>query len=329
MLLEECAKSGIDPNDVRHYWYKSEFFSIFAKNSSITLEQVRDYLRADLKKYSPKFPPLPRLYSKGEKHLVVIDPADVHIGKLARMIETGGKNYNISIAKRRCVQGVAGLLAKMRGFEIEKFVLVIGNDIIHIDNSRTQSTSSGKNPPMDTDGLWWEMFQHAKDVYIKIIETLLPRADVHVVFNPSNHDFMMGFMLADTLNSYFRRSTQITWDISVAHRKYLVYGKNLICTSHGDGAKLINIPLIIAQEKPKLWGRTEFRYAYLHHIHHKQHIKYLSGKDHIGITLEFMRSPSEPDRWHSTKGFIGAKKAIEAYVHSRKMGQVARITHNF
>jgi len=42
-----------------------------------------------------------------------------------------------------------------------------------------------------------------------------------------------------------------------------------------------------------------------------------------------MRSPSSADSWHSRKGFCGAYKACEAFVHDKESGQVARLTHYF
>ena len=98
---------------------------------------------------------------------------------------------------------------------------------------------------------------------------------------------------------------------------------------HGDGAKMVNLPLLMAQENPVDWASTTHRYWYLHHIHHKVKHKWLDGKDYIGVTVEYMRSPSSSDSWHSRKGFTGAPLACEGFIHSKLTGQVARLTHYF
>jgi hypothetical protein len=36
LLKDEAGAAGIDLKDIKHYWYKSEKFSMFAKNSSKT-----------------------------------------------------------------------------------------------------------------------------------------------------------------------------------------------------------------------------------------------------------------------------------------------------
>ena len=79
-----------------------------------------------------------------------------------------------------------------------------------------------------------------QNVYIlNIIETLVSfYPDLHVVYNSSNHDYLTGFCLADTIATYFRNSKNITFDISLQHRKYYTYYNNLIGSTHGDGAKV-------------------------------------------------------------------------------------------
>jgi len=46
------------------------------------------------------------------------------------------------------------------------------------------------------------------------------------------------------------------------------------------------------------------------------------------VTVESLRSPSPADSWHHRNGYISTA-AVEAFVHSKKHGQVARLTHNF
>ena len=129
--------------------------------------------------------------------------------------------------------------------------------------------------------------------------------------------------------SWFRKADDIDFDISVAHRKYYQYGSNLIGLEHGDGAKMVNLPLLMAQERPKMWSETTHRYFYLHHLHHKVKHKWLDAKDYVGVTVEYLRSPSGTDSWHSRKGYTGVPKAVEGFLHEKTSGQVARITHYF
>jgi hypothetical protein len=253
-----------------------------------------------------------------EEYLLVIDPCDLHIGKLAESFETG-EDYNNQIAVQRVREGVEGILHKARGFRVDKILFVGGNDILHIDTPRRMTTSG---TPQDTDGMWYSNFLVAKQLYIEILERLLKVADVHFVFNPSNHDYTHGFFLADVIQTYFKDCENITFDCSIAHRKYFVYGDNLIGTSHGDGGKTADLPLTMAHESPD-WSRCKHRYFYIHHFHHKV------SKDYMGVCVEALRSPSGTDSWHHRNQYHFAPKAIEGFVHHPKFGQIARLTHLF
>jgi hypothetical protein len=250
---------------------------------------------------------------------LVIDPADIHIGKLSTNYETGDE-YNSAIAVHRVKTGIDGLIAKAIPYNIEKIVLVIGNDVLHIDNAKRTTTSG---TPQDTDGMWYEAFLLAKQMYVEVIETLLQLADVEVVFNPSNHDYTAGFFLAQTIQAWFNRCKQVTFDVSISHRKYTIYGKNLIGTTHGDGAKNTDLALLMAHEAAEHWAYCKHRYFYTKHLHHKV------SKDYMSVCVETTRSPSGTDSWHHRNGYQHAPKAIEAYLHSKEHGQIARFTHLF
>ena len=318
-LINECLEKGLSPSKVRHYWYKSEHFSLnIQEDKADHLENFKESLISDLENYSPKYPKIKRTKSK-DGHLLVIDPADVHIGKLCSALETG-EDYNTNIAIQRVREGVQGILDKASGFNIDKINFIGGNDILHIDMPSRKTTSG---TPQDTDGMWYENFLDAKRIYVEVLEMLIQIADVHFTYNPSNHDYMTGFMLADVIKTHFRNCKNITFDTSIAHRKYFQYHNNLIGTTHGDGAKNTDLPLLMAGESPKEWAVTKFRYIYTHHVHHK-----MSKDFQANVTVESLRSPSGTDSWHNRNGYT-SKKAIEGFIHSKENGQVARLTHYF
>lgn len=321
---EDLKEHGFD-GDWSHGWLKTEGSSVFIRNESgfVTYADMKEELVAEMKTHAPKYPKIKRNKVK-DGHLLIIDPADVHIGKLA-LIEETNDDYNIEIAKKRCVDGVNGIIEKAQGFPIEKIVLVIGNDILHIDSPHRKTTAG---TPQDTDSMWWKAFREAKNLYVQILENLVTVADVEVIFCPSNHDFMGGFMLADSIESWFHNSKNISFQTDIIHRKYVEYGKNLIGFDHGDGSKEKDSHNILAEECREAWGRTKFGYLYKHHIHHKRKLKWIDGEDHIGITVEYLRSQSSADPWHHRNGYV-SKKAVEGFIHHKDNGQVARLTHYF
>ena len=321
---------GIDKKDVVSvkHWQSAggEYrFSIVTKEDyGLDKQQIFESIDKFIKGYSPIYQPIER-EEKERKHLLVINPADIHIGKYANELETGEK-YDCETAVDRVLEGVKGLIQKSKGFDIQRILFCIGNDVLHIDNVYSTTT---KGTYVESDKKWWEHYEIALMLYVKVIEMLRFIAPVDVLHSMSNHDYQSGFHLAHTLRSWFRKAEDVTFDITVAHRKFYKFGNSLIGIEHGDGAKMDKLPLLMAQEQPLLWSETKYRYWYLHHIHHKVKHKYLDTKDYIGVTIEYMRSPSSADSWHSRKGFCGVPRACEGFIHDKESGQVARLTHYF
>tara|TARA_R100001244_G_scaffold11860_3_gene14052 strand:+ start:4452 stop:5534 length:1083 start_codon:yes stop_codon:yes gene_type:complete len=319
---------GIDKKDVisvKHWQSASgePRFSIVTKeNRGLNSDGVISKLKEFLENRAPKYDRIK--YVDGD-HLLVINPADIHIGKYCSVNETG-EAYDRMIAVSRVVEGLEGLIQKSKGFKVDRILFCIGNDILHVDNVYNQTT---KGTPQDVDGKWWEHFEIALELYVRCVERLREIAPVDCVHSMSNHDYQSGFHLAHALKAWFRKDKSVTVDASARHRKYYMYGNNLIGLEHGDGAKMDHLPLIMAQEKPQEWANAKYRYWYLHHLHHKVKYKWRDAKDFIGVTVEYLRSPSAADSWHARKGYIGTPTAVEAFVHSKFSGQVARLTHFF
>tara|TARA_Y200000002_G_scaffold229782_1_gene189760 strand:- start:203 stop:1261 length:1059 start_codon:yes stop_codon:yes gene_type:complete len=322
-IKEEAEFQGVNPNDIHSGWIKSKESSLYFKNSGYRtndLKQFKKDLIKDLKEYAPNFNKIkkPKVH---DGHCLLLSPADIHIGKLCKSF-VSGEEYNKQRAVLRTLEGVQGCLEKSKGFNIDKIILIIGNDAMHIDSASGGKTTSGT--PQDVDGLFYEHFHIAKRLYINIIETLLEfYPDIHIVYNSSNHDYLTGFCLADVIATYFRNNKNISFDISLHHRKYFTYYNNLIGSTHGHGAKWDLLPLLMADEA-KEWSNTKYRYMFTHHVHHKV------GKDYVGCSLESFRSPSPADTWHSKMGYTSSNnQAIEAFIFSKHDGQVARLTHLF
>jgi hypothetical protein len=322
-IIEACQNVGVKPENSPMLWLKTKNESVRVTNPLFktpeqkSIEELHQVILADLKDYSPKYNTYVREKQK-DAHLLVIDPADIHIGKLCSAFEVG-ESYNNQIAVNRVLNGVSGILDKVSSLNIDKILFVIGNDVLHIDNPRRTTTSG---TPQDTDGMWHSNFIIAKQLYVDIIEKLMCVADVEVVFNPSNHDYTNGFFLAQVIETHFRNCKNVTFDCGISHRKYFTYFNNLIGTTHGDGAKQQDLPLLMANES-KDWVNCKHKYFYIHHFHHK------ISKDYMSVCVESLRSPSGTDSWHHRNGYEHAPKAVEAFVHHKEHGQIMRITHLF
>ena len=333
VYLEYLKERGINPDDVisvKHWQAMNgePRFSIVTKEDKAAFtnqdrQELLDSIDSVICKHkvidSPKTPK-----TIGE-HLLVINPADIHIGKLAIAKETG-EEYNMEIAKSRVLEGIRGILDRCSGYNVEKILFCIGNDVLHVDNVFNTTT---KGTPQDQHGKWWQSFELALEVYVTAVDMMLQVAPVDCIHSMSNHDYQSGYHLAHCLKSWYRGNKNVTVDEGPSYRKYYKYYNNMIGLEHGDGAKANDLPLLMAQEAPKIWAECTHRTMFLHHVHHKIKTKFQSAKDYIGVTVEYMRSPSGADSWHARKGYKGAPKAVEGFLFHRYNGRVASLIHNF
>jgi len=309
---------------------------------------IADMIRAawdDLKNDAPtSFPERP---APSGGNLLRIGLADVHVGKLSVEAETG-YTYNRDIAVHRMVEGTRALLRKADPHGIGRILLPLGNDILHVDGPRSTTTSGTYQ---DTDGTIRQMYSAAKAGYVKVIEMCAAVAPVDLIYIPSNHDWLMGWALANDVATWFRNDPRVTatdYSLSERHRKYYRFGKNLIGETHGDGAKETDLyPLMMTEARSHV-SECLHRYWYVGHTHHKN--RRAQGvtpgkreKDHIGMTLvntgqpaldgdnimvETVRSPSPPDSWHDRNGYVN-RQAVECFLHHPTDGQTVRFTEWF
>jgi hypothetical protein len=358
--IQEAARAGGIQNtdNLSHFWKISKDeegngYSLFVKNPdaqgndgevSLT-DLVRESVQEGIEK-RPKFEK--RKHDEQGEHLLVIDLADVHFLKLCVETETG-YTYNRDVARHRVIEGTKALLRKAKGHGIYKILFVLGNDILHVDNARNTTTSGTFQ---DSDGT---VFQGYKDARMALTDAILQCskvADVDLVHCMSNHDWIMGWTLSQTISSVLDTHPNINatdYNMSEAHRKYYRFGSNLIGLSHGDGAKEEKLYGVMVKEARSHISECKNLYWLLHHVHHKVRKKrgdnrpFLSEKDHNGmsvnilgqpniegeqIDIEYVRSPSPPDGWHDRNGYVN-RQAVECFIYHPYDGQTTRFTEWF
>ena len=321
--IQECEKEDIDPSTLHSGWIKNENASLYfqqPKENEKDFKKLSKELIQDLQEYAPVYPKIKR-QKDIDSHLFFCCPSDLHIGKLCKSF-VSGEEYNSQVAVLRALEGVKGCIEKAKGFHIEKVVFLLSGDLLHVDGFNNTTTAGTRQ---DVDGLWSDNFMIAKRLMVEIIEMLMQLADVHIMFTAGNHDHISGWLMAQVLQAHFRKSKNISWDISLQMRKYYKYNNTLISSTHGDKVKWTLLPMLMADEC-QWWSETKYRYMFTQHIHHKVSSK----NDFVGVTLESLRIPSEADAWHHKSGYSSSNnKAIESFIFSKNNGQVARITHLF
>lgn len=349
-LAERLEETPAPMGSVSEYWIKTETASVRVKmpiDDPVIMgyEAIKEQILELTKTHAPAYPYINRLPLK-DNHLFIADPADPHFGKYANAAESG-ESYDLKIAESRFITGVEGLIQKAMPYRPERVVYVGGNDVSHVDGP-TNTTTKGTR--QDIACMWHESYTAALMGNVGAIDRLREVAPVHVAFCPSNHDFATGFFLFQNLKSWYRNCPDVTFDATIAPRKYIQYGTSLIGLAHGDGANEKDLTDLLKTDAKAAWSVSKYAYWILHHRHHKDR-RGRNGskvvqmeKDHIGVTVmhtgynlkpedychvEYVRSMSGPDAWHAQHGFTHAPKGMDGFVFSPAEGQVGRIHHLF
>jgi hypothetical protein len=260
---------------------------------------------------------------KEGKYLLELALFDLHIGKLATKEECG-EDYNESIAVERYKAAIADLLSRVDTKNIDRILLPVGNDFVHVD-SRRNTTTYGT--PQDCSTRYTSMITVAKKLLIDTINKLSLLAPVDIIVIHGNHDTHTMFALGEMLNAYYHKDSRVTVDNSPTQRKYYAYHTTAIQFTHGNEEKHTDLPLIFASEKPRLWGLASHRYCQLGHYHKSKKMNYVGVDSLNGVEIQILPSLSSSDAWHQSKGYIANKQA-KAFLFDKNNGLISEFTYH-
>ncbi|HVJ31680.1 MAG TPA: oxidoreductase [Terriglobia bacterium] len=283
------------------------------KPSDVQREKLWREFAAELSADLPRVKSLPAP-KRAAEHLMACYPVgDHHLGMLSWDQETG-QNYDLTIAEQSLVSATDHLVRAVPA--CERAVIAFLGDYLHYDSFETVTPTSRNM--LDADGRFPKMVRAGIRAMRYLIETAARyHQSVHVKVEIGNHDLSSSVFLMECLANIYEKEPRITIDTSPMHYHYFDFGKNLVMTHHGHGAKMQDLPLIMAHDRPAEWGRTEFRYIWTGHVHHD------SVKDIQRCRVESFRILAPADAWASQKGYRSMQD-MKAIVLHKDHGEVAR-----
>jgi hypothetical protein len=182
-------------------------------------------------------------------------------------------------------------------------------------------TSRSKNQ-LDVDGRWPKVLRAAVDLIIYTVDLALKR-HAHVLLRilPGNHDEESAIAVALALSLYYSANPRVSVDDDPSRFWWWSWGTTLLGATHGDKAKMKDLPLIMAARNPEAWGRAKHRHIMTGHIHTQ------TGIEVSGVTVESFRTPTPPDAWHSQMGY-GAGRSLTAITLHKTDGELGRVRSN-
>lgn len=246
--------------------------------------------------------------------LTVIPMGDPHFGLLTWAAEVG-ENFDLGLAEQLTFAAVDRLASA--GPASETAMLLNLGDFFHADNGSNRTPRSGA--ALDVDGRFDKIAAVGIGAMVRCIRRLLEKHQTVIVRNNrGNHDPHQAGMLTLALQGWFHNEPRVQIETSPSSFYYHRFGKVLIGSTHGDGAKLADLPLIMAHDVPDDWAAAKFRTWHCGHFHHDQ------LKDHPGVTVETHRTLAANDAWHRHAGYRSARD-MKAIVYHRKYGEVTRV----
>lgn len=280
-------------------------------------EQFIEEIKAALDGYERRSPLFTAPDDSDTSIATIVPLADLHVGLLAWRRETG-TDWDLTIAQDVIKAAMVRLVAATTP-SAECVILGLG-DLLHSDGY-DPVTSRSKNQ-LDVDGRWPKVLHAAVNLIIYSVDLALKRhAHVTVRILPGNHDMESAIAVALALSLYYSNNPRVTVDEDPSYFWWWSWGTTLLGATHGDKAKMADLPLIMAAKNPETWGKSKFRHVYTGHIH-KQ-----TGIEVSGVTVESFRTPVAPDAWHTGMGYSAGRSLTAVTLHKTE-GEIGRVRAN-
>lgn len=256
------------------------------------------------------------LYDTAPHLLTVIPLIDWHVGLLAWEEETGS-NYDLNIAQDTLRRAMTDLVEATP--PSAKCVVLGLGDLLHFDGYEARTERSGNM--LDTDSRYPKVLRAALQLVKYTIDLALTRHDtVDVRIMAGNHDTRAALAVAIALAEGYDKHPRVTVNDCPSYIWFERYGKVLLGATHGDKAKMADMPLLMAVDRPEDWAASTRRRVFTGHIHHER------LREVGGVVVESLRSPVAKDAWHSFEGYR-AGRSVYAYTFWTDGSRMAR--HEF
>jgi hypothetical protein len=275
------------------------------------LAAMRDVFREDLPIHEPIAAPTRCL-----DELITIYPiGDPHAGLYAWEEETGAA-FDLEEFERIQCAAIDRLVASTPPSRLA--ILNDKGDSTHADNSKNRTPRSGHE--LDVHGRHAQVTRVALRVRRYQMTRLLEKHE-RVIFrgDTGNHDSETALHLNLMMEMAYEGEPRAEIITSPNPYWYYAFGRNLIGTCHGDGAKGKDLPLLMATDVPALWGQTDFRLWIVGHVHHKD------VKEYNGCVVEYVRTLAASDAHHHGAGYR-SKRDVQAITLHKEDGEVERHT---
>lgn len=241
---------------------------------------------------------------------------DVHLGCLAWAEETGGEDYDLSIAEQLLLDWFSAAV-KMAP-NADTAILAQLGDLLHHDAHASVTPTHGN--VLDADSRLQKIIRVAIRTLRRIIQMLLERhGKVHIIMADANHDPAGGAWLREMFAAFYEDEPRVTVDSSASTYYAYPFGDVCLFYHHGHKRGMANVDSVFAGRFRKEYGAAEYSYVHLGDKHHD------AVKETNLMKVEQHETLAAPDAYAANGGWI-SKRSAKVITYHRSHGEVGRIT---
>ena len=238
---------------------------------------------------------------------------DYHLGMLAWGEETGA-DWDTQIAEDMLVAWFAQAMAEAPDAEVGVFGQL--GDFLHWDG--WDAVTPASKHLLDADTRFPKLARVAIRAVRRIIDMMLAKHQrVHVIMAEGNHDPTSSVWLRELCAAMYENEPRITVDTRPDPYYGYEWGKTLLLFHHGHKRKPENIDTVFVAKFREEFGRAQYVYAHMGHLHH------LYAKETNLMTVEQHRTLASPDAYASRNGYMSGRDA-QVITYDKTYGERAR-----
>lgn len=287
---------------------------IKTKEGELDPQYICDLIQKSFDNIERAFEPVSPPQNCDEDLLTLLPLADLHMGLRAWAGEVK-TNWDLKIAFKTYKETIRQVSACSPSSA--HAIVLGGGDFIHA-NTNEYRTRSGN--VLDGDGRIDLVIDTSVQLAVFQIDiALLKHLHVTVRILKGNHDDYSSIALYCALKAWYRNDPRVTVDADPSLFWWYSFGDVFLGATHGHAAKVNDMPLIMANRKPKEWGNSKFRFIHMFHVHHKTQRIF----EHGGVIAESHQSPVEQDSYHFGEGYLSGR-SMQAITYHKTRGEIIR-----
>lgn len=287
------------------------------KQGTLSTETIVDALKEAFADKSMRWKPVPPPKRTDDDTVTIYPIVDWHVGLLAWAEETG-ENYDLSIAQ----DVILGAMSRLIGASpSSKQAIILGlGDLLHFDGYEAVTSAHGNF--LDADGRYPKVLRTAARMILATVDMVLAKHETVLIrMLAGNHDNRSTVAINLALGMRFEGHQRVTVDDSSSYLWYHRFGQNLFGATHGDKAKMRDLPLIMAADRPQDWADSTNRRFYTGHLHSEK------GFEDGGVVVTCMRTPVKKDAFHSWEGYRSGR-SVYSETYRADGSEAATLTFN-